>query len=268
MNKILFVFIPGTPGSAVSLLQECLSLLGYPASGSTLENTLNTYTEINNLFFQDLGQDTISLAELPKSCFSSAAAYKAKEKIRELISGLASDFPAWCQADLFFCRIFPLWRAVLEEIGAEIRLIHIVRLPFETAKSISAAFDRDPTWGGRIWLTWNRWAVLHCRPYPHIIITYDQLLADPVSTLTRIGCALRLAYPFSTSEAFHALLNHVQPGRRHINVGAASERKLALFQPHIQVYNLFQAHTATFSSPIQVLSGDSDALDQCCHLRF
>ena len=261
VNKILFVFIPGTPGSAVSLLQECLSLLGYPASGSTLENTLNTYTEINNIFFQDLGQDAISLAELPKSSFSSTAAYNAKEKIRELISGLASHIPAWCLADPLFCRTFPLWQAVLEELGADIRFIHIVRHPFETAKSISVAFDRDPAWGGSIWLTWNRWAVLHCRPYPHIIITYDQLLADPVSTLTRIGCALRLAYPFSTPEAFHALLNHVQPGRRHIHVGTASDRELALFQPHIQVYNLFRAHTVTFSSPIQVLPGDSDALD-------
>jgi FkbM family methyltransferase len=266
MNKLSpctknIIFITGAPASGVSLLHDCLSQFGIPSPEDFSKASWFTCSDINNLFFQELGQDSISSEELPKSSFSSLAAHKAKEKIRELLSSLASDLPAWSMADPLFCHTFPLWRGVLEEAGADIRLIHIVRHPFETAKSISAAFDRDSAWGGRIWLTWNRWAVLHCRSYPHIIVTFDQLLADPVSTLTRIGCALRLTYPFSTPEAFHALLNHVQPGRRHHHAGTASDRELALFQPHIQAYNLFRACTASFSSPSGVLPDDSHALD-------
>lgn len=242
-------------------MQDCLSLLGISAPCSSSENSLQTCADINNLFLQEFARESISTEELPSSSFSSPAAHKAKERIRELLSGISSSTPACCLADPFFCRTFPLWRAVLEEPGADIRLIHIVRHPFETAKSISAAFDRDPAWGGDIWLAWNRWAVLHCRPYSHIIVTFDQLLADPVSTLTRIGCALRLTYPVSSLEAFQALLHHVQPGHRHHHAGAASDRELALFQPHIQAYNLFRACTASFSSPMPVLPDDSHALD-------
>ena len=238
----------------MSIFDQCLRLLGL----KSLENQAKTgASTINQLLFQDLDHSPTMAGALPQGWMDSDGAVRAKERIRDLLASRRDTSAPLFLADALLCRVLPLWMEVFQEEDMELRFIHIVRHPYEVALSLQENEGIDLLKGHLIWMAYNRDALAGCANYQHILITFDQLLADPVTTLKKAELSLGLTFAWDMRVAYHALLDFVQPSLKHHYAGSATEPINISFAPFTRYYDsmrLAQAGTATKSSSRDMVS--------------
>jgi FkbM family methyltransferase len=118
-------------------------------------------------------------------------------------------------------------------------------------------------WGAYFWLIWNKWALESCIQVPHIIVTFDQLLADPVQTMIQIGRQLDFPYPIKPQNAADAILNFIQPSQKHWHASSASLSDRTFFHPYTQIFNFFKkcASRPKNVRMVEPLSGFSSTIE-------
>lgn len=242
------------PRSGASLLTSCLRLLGCAAPVSSASTDPGIIT---SLFFQELDLDPLMIGGLPEDWQQSKAATKAKQRIKALLLTCKQEQAPCILSAPGMTRIIPLWLNVLQEINIEPKIIHILRHPWETAQSLNSNKSMELYKAHLLWLAYNRDALAGCVNHQHILITFDQLLADPVTTLKKVGLALGLAFPRDMRAAYYDLLDFVQPSLKHHYAGSATESSNASFAPFTRYYDsmrLVQAGIATKSNSRDMVS--------------
>lgn len=251
-NPIILVI--GTSRSGISIIDQCLRLLGL----KLLENQAKTgASTINQLLLQDLDHSPTMAGALPQGWMDSDGAVRAKERIRDMLASRRDTSAPLFLADALLCRVLRLWMEVFQGQDIEPRFIHIVRHPYEVAHSLQENVGVDLLKEHLLWLAYNRDALAGCVNHQHILITFDQLLADPVTTLKNVGLSLGLTFPRDMRVAYHDLLDFVQPSLKHYYAGSARESGNAGFAPFTRYYDsmrLAQAGTATKSTTHDMVS--------------
>ncbi|MFZ2630259.1 MAG: class I SAM-dependent methyltransferase [Desulfosalsimonadaceae bacterium] len=218
----------GAPHSGLNLLTQCLRLIGFAmADDSPAGPAL-----IHALLCRDLGISPWTAGSLPHGWQNTSAAQSAKQRIHNLLAMHAGASDPFVLADPFMARAFPIWLDVIVELNLQPRLIHLLRHPWEVARSLIAKENLDLTQAHILWLTYIRDASRFCQGHDHVLITFDQLLADPVTSL---HAALMGEFGIHIPEAL--LLNHVQPELKHHHAGSAPEVETQRFASFIRVYD-------------------------------
>lgn len=222
------ILCTGAPRSGRAVLADCLRVLGFEPLVTADQMGAEI---IDRLLLQELGHSPHRIGPLPENWRESEAGFKARERILKLLASAAS--PSQISVTP---RTLPVWLACMESQKLRTRVIHIVRHPYEVALSLGAHQGLDILQGCLLWLGDVRNVLRHQEGRKQIFITFDQLLADPVTTL----CAAlgdpdpaidelpseinggRGAAAF-TRAACLSLLDTVQPSLRHSHVSRMPE---------------------------------------------
>ena len=269
-NQNLFI-VCGPPRSGLQLIECCLQVLGFAKDTPTYP--LNTAL-INSLLIQDLGLTQYSVGPLPKDWKSGSGAQKAKERIDMLLKEISSSKQTHILSDFQLCRTLPLWQERLQKTDLTPNYVIMLRHPWEVALSLQANQGLDLTQAHILWLAHTRAALRQLSSQltasatsspnnnyqitDNYLITFDQLLADPVSTL---GSIFLPHAPQLSSQHVYSLLDLVQPGKKHFHASMFPESDMfrafdAIYQQlrSGQYDNLLSRDRASYQPEEMILS--------------
>jgi len=110
---------------------------------------------------------------------------------------------------------------ILEEMGVKAGLVLNLRHPLENARSLVSNDGFDLRKAFLLWLSNYREAFSASWSVQNVVITFDQLLADPISTLKRISDTLTVEYPNSLESRHMDILNFVRPEMKRHHSGSS-----------------------------------------------
>ncbi len=244
-KKIDCLIILGMHRSGTSTLAGCLNLLGLdlgenlmpPGQGNGDGHFVNNdLILVHDILLRDLGCKWDMVGNLPRDWQESEAADRAGKSIKSI---LERNFPSnkiWAVKDPRMCRFMPLWLPLLKEMGINPGLILNLRHPLETARSLAQKDEFDLRKGFLLWLSHYREAFSACRDNSNVVITYDQLLADPVSTLKFISESLDVDYPRSLRKTYPEILDFIRPEMKHQHSGPSQNKEESGFAHFIHFY--------------------------------
>lgn len=231
--------------SGGSLLAKCLHHLGINFGKNLLFGD-QTYGDevfanqdvvlLHEILFRDLGCRWDMVGSLPDGWLESEAAQRAEEKLTTLIKEQLMDGRSWAVRDPRLCRFMPLWKRVFTTLGVKPKFIHLIRHPHEVASSLRHHYKASTDKGHLLWLVYNRDALQAIGGNPHFSLTYDQILADPVSAMLRIKDALDIELPSDPIEHSRTLTEFARPELKHHHT-ASDETS---FSQYAWVYEQFR----------------------------
>jgi FkbM family methyltransferase len=229
-----FTILTGTPKSGFSFLSHCLHLLGIKTADKHSPIRIET---IHRLLLQDLGHLPYMAGPLTSGWMQKNGANNAMKKIQSLLllSELNDSAGNLFLADPFLCRFLSLWSNAFEKEKLSPKFVFLLRHPWEVSMSVAHCHKIDLAKAHLVWLTHTLDTLRQC-PDP-VLITFDQLIADPVSALTRLGEELHLTWPKDPWSARSSLLNFVQPGLKCHHASNFSEKNKQKFQVYDQMYH-------------------------------
>jgi len=133
------------------------------------------------------------------------------------------------------CRVLPLWLEVCWTKKIEPYLLHIVRHPYEVALALRKAQGMDLLQGHVLWLSYVRGAMSALDSHKLCLITFDQLLADPVSTFSSVFSSWDPSLSPLTS-SYSSLLDYVQPSLKSNHAGSMSDQDRERLAPFARFY--------------------------------
>jgi hypothetical protein len=108
----------------------------------------------------------------------------------------------WALKDPRLCRLQSLWHDAAVSAGHRLRTIVVYRNPAEVAASMADRNGFSLAKGYRIWALHLCEALVGALPYGAVsIVSYPQLLADPVGALERVGRQLGIDWPRNPEES-------------------------------------------------------------------
>jgi hypothetical protein len=248
------VVVMGTHRSGTSVLAGCLRLLGINLGQNLISDTESDKSQnypqnsdvilIHDILLRDLECRWDMIGNLPDDWQTSKAADTAREKIVNLIDREFAKSTLWAISDPRLCKFLPLWLDIFSKKGLSPGIVLMVRHPYEVAASLQNKNGIDLLKGHLLWLASNRQALAELRQHNHAIVTYDRLLADPVSCLETIAHELNLDFPISLAGAYQDIISYIRPELKHEhNSQAVSGQKgKNAFAHYAWFYDQFRMH--------------------------
>ncbi|MFP4573996.1 MAG: hypothetical protein ACLFNW_13595 [Desulfobacterales bacterium] len=251
--------ILGMHRSGASALAGCLNLMGFNlgnAIAAATDDSPGTFENrdivlAHDILLRDLGCSWDMVGTLPRDWQQSSAAQKAEDTISGILERqLLNTNGPFAVKDPRMCRLMPLWNRVLEKLDVRPSIILLLRHPMEVAKSLQNTNSLDLLKGHLLWLVHYREALAACREHEHVLITFDQILADPVTALQNAAglCALS-----DTDPSRHArdIFQFIRPEYKNFHQGDNKEIKDGLFRHYAWVYDQFRALQAKIRGPVR-----------------
>ena len=143
---------------------------------------------------------------------------EATDELCALLRRHFSDVTTWAVKDPRVCRLLPLWHRALDELGAEVRHIIVLRHPDEVAASLAVrnGFSREKS--DLLWADHLLEAEAETRNRRRAFIAYRDLLERPMECLTELAGELSMAWPRGGAGAQDAVLDFLDSGLRHHRV--------------------------------------------------
>jgi hypothetical protein len=146
-----------------------------------------------------------------------AATQVATETRSLLVDLLKRDFghvPLFGIKDPRMCRLVPLWFPIFESLGVEPHFILIARHPWEVAESLERRDGLEASKGYLLWLDHTLQAELATRVCKRSLVSYEQVLNNPIAVLDRLQAQLQL--PLLQPEGVETSLREfLEPSLQH-----------------------------------------------------
>ncbi len=250
-NRSEGLLVLGMHRSGTSALTGCLDLLGVPLGGPLLapnfanEKGYFEHGEIvsaHDELLEGLGTSALSLVRLPAGWTATPPAGLARERLGAVLRRSFAGKPLWAVKDPRLCLLLPLWHRVLEDLAVEPRFVLLLRDPWEIAQSLEARDGIPPAESLELWLRHATEAESLTRESVRVHVKYDRLLADPFRTVSRLGGALGVQWPFPPSSVGREITRFLEPSLKHWNgLGSDSAAASALEEPFRELYASFCA---------------------------
>ncbi len=240
MDRTILTLL-GSQKSGLTLLAQLLEQLGLASIDA--QSSLKV-SAIHHLLLQDFGYTSTMVAALPRDWSSTRAAQHAKERIRHLVKSSRDKHSLPFLFDPFLAKFMPLWLEVLGEENLVPRYVFLIRHPWEVSQAIAADKVIDHAKAHILWLCHIRDAQLILQNQNHTLITFDQLLADPVTTLSKIS-----GFRFSHLEpAYGYILEIVRSCDKKHHAGNLSNQEKLSFHPYESLYKRIYTDSYTRKS--------------------
>jgi hypothetical protein len=147
------------------------------------------------------------------------------ERLRANAAGAVREvFPVspWVWKDPLHCLVFAFWRKALA-VQPVVVLMH--RNPLEIAASAQRAWGREKIYGLALWERYLRQAVAQIEGLPVLVMSYDQILSEPLAWSEQVhgflaGAGIRVDPPRERD-----VLSFVDPKLRHAHFALADVRR-------------------------------------------
>jgi hypothetical protein len=127
--------------------------------------------------------------------------------------------PIWGLKDPRICRLVPVWREILRDLGSRPRFIFCLRHPEEVAASLARRDGLDAARSRSMWIEHVCAAEADTRDQPRLFLAFDQLLVDPKKAAVSLAQFLDLPEP--EAAALSAVAEFLEPKLRHEATGTA-----------------------------------------------
>ncbi|MCP4181585.1 MAG: hypothetical protein GY756_27795, partial [bacterium] len=194
---------------------------------------INDITLLHDILLRNLGCKWDMIGSLPSDWLDRDDTKEIQNKISGIIE-TESDYLFINDPGL--CRFLPLWMKIFKDKDIEPLFIHMIRHPFEVAKSFKNSEGFDLMKSHLLWLNYNRDAFFATREYKHTVITYDGLLADPVNCMENIRKVFKIKIS-NTQENYKEIINFVQSNSKHHNLNELNNDDNSIYKPYVWIYN-------------------------------
>jgi hypothetical protein len=147
--------------------------------------------------------------------FESDTAGRIRHRLAEALAADYEDAAQFVIKDPRLCRLLPLWLPLFAELGIKPHVIIPLRHPLEVARSLAIRDKFETDRSLMLWLRYLLDAERSSRDLPRFFMTFDTLLADPVTCLTMLAAAIDLSWHHAPSSLAHDLSGFLLPRRRH-----------------------------------------------------
>jgi GT2 family glycosyltransferase/glycosyltransferase involved in cell wall biosynthesis len=113
------------------------------------------------------------------------------------------------------CRLMPVWRQILDNMGVDARVLLPVRNPLEVAESLSKRNGTSPARAYIIWLRHVLDAEHDSRGIPRLIFDYDDLLQDWRTFASQASQALAISWPADSAQTSAKIDAFLSSSHRH-----------------------------------------------------
>lgn len=223
----LAFLVLGMHRSGTSALTRVLSLCGaslprqlIPASERNARGYFESQTiwRHHEALLEEAGTSWFDPSPLPPAWFDSPAATDWVERLAEAVRHEFGESQAFVLKDPRICRLLPLWRRVLAEVGAEPRCVLPLRHPNEVAASLDRSEGIAVQHGLLLWLDYLLAAEKYSRDLPRSFVLFGDLVADWRSVIARIERDLDYRFPRRSREAEAEVDGFLTPDLRHEQV--------------------------------------------------
>ncbi len=219
------ILVLGTHRSGTSALTRLLNLCGAALPEGLIEaspdvNAAGFWESAELLALHDevlaaMGGSWHDLRAFAPGWFEGAVAAGFRERLTALLVREYGGAKLLLVKDPRLCRLLPLWRPVLAEMGIEPMVVIPVRNPLEVAASLR---ERDGFGEGKGLLLWLRHVLAaerDSRGVARAFVSYEQVLADAPGVAERLGRELGVKWPRAPKLAAAEMAGFVSPALRH-----------------------------------------------------
>lgn len=221
--------------------KNCLVILGMHRSGTS------ALSGVLNILGMSLGQQMMRSNEYnPKGYFENQPIVDLNDRIMDRL-GFAWDDPFpfpenWQQQDFLavyqhqfveilesefttdqligfkdprICILLPWWQQTLEKCNLTPYYPIIVRHPLEVAASLAKRDRFSVQKSVLLWMKHMLEAEFHTRNQPRCFLSFEQLLRQPVESLSRLASALQFSFPYPLEERKQEILRFLEKDLKH-----------------------------------------------------
>jgi hypothetical protein len=253
MKKNSFLFIMGAVRSGIALTSDCFRLTLSDQVFIQNEVLYHKICHINYTLTKKLKYNHGTFFNhIEKSAYQVVDI--ENDKVIENAIGQISHLITFAQAEskncimlngTLFCYCVPFWINILREMEINTQFIHVVRHPHEVALFLNKENQTPFLNGHMIWLSYVRKALENLKGHDVFTIGFDQLLANPVTTLN--NCYTSLGLPPISTEKVQNLIDHVQPVFKNYHVSAMPKTHRQRFAPFSKYYDQLRAKAFSFA---------------------
>ncbi len=189
----LAVLVLGSYGSGTSALAGVIRLLGADSPPNCDGSA--ALMKINNELASTAGSEWDDWRALDRSLRSAPGAQLLKERALDALRMNFMSSRLFVVHDPVICRFLPFWRAIVDEFKARPVVVLLVRNPFEVIDSLRRHDGCGSSTSCLLWLRHTLDAERASRDLPRAVVTYDALLSDWTSVISRLQIELGLRWP-------------------------------------------------------------------------
>jgi hypothetical protein len=218
------IMVLGMHRSGTSAFTRLLNLLGADLPSNLLppsETNQTGYWEsadlvaIHDSLLASAGSTWTDWRRLNPDWFGSSAVVAFKEKILDVLRRDFANSSLFVIKDPRICRLWPLWRDILDDFGAKPLVVMPLRNPLEIAASLKWRENLIPA---NIYLLWLRHmldAEVATRAEQRALATYDSLLKDWQGVAREISARLKITWPRRSATIEVEVERFLTPRLRH-----------------------------------------------------
>lgn len=170
--------------------------------------------DINDRILYALGSAWDDILPLDPGRLDDTHLEPLTQRLQRILRRDFSKEPLWGLKDPRMCRLMPYWLPILSGLSVKPHFLLVVRHPMEVVGSL-AKRDRFSTEKALLlWLEHNLEAERHTRGYPRMVVTFDDLLSNPLAQLDKAQQRLNLDFPIPLSKATDRIQSFVTPELR------------------------------------------------------
>ena len=169
----------------------------------------------DNRIFPLLQSTWYDIAALPEGWHTADAILPLYEEAKQIIGEDYAGMEIFGIKDPRICILFPFWERVLNELEIAIKIILPYRSPLEVHHSMHKRNDFSMEKSLMLWTKHVLFAEYYSRNHPRVFTTYDTLLHDTKSLLSRVSDTLGIVYPNPIETRQEALNAFLEKGLRH-----------------------------------------------------
>ena len=218
------LLVLGVHRSGTSMLSGSISRLGLQAAATlmppTSANERGYYeslpiSKLNDRIFSALGTSWKGWEPIDPSWFATPQALEFQIEALELVQSEFDISAPFVLKDPRICRLFPFWKAVLDQLDVPPTIFHIHRNPLEVAASLSEreAFGED--YALLLWLRYVLDVEFSSRNTRRVFTSYALLLKDWKSELASISEMSGLETLSKTDQSESGVMDFISPDLRH-----------------------------------------------------
>ena len=163
----------------------------------------------------DLGSSWDDPLPLPDGWWTRPDVTPHRRELANIIARDFDDLPLWGIKDPRMCRLVPLWRSLLAEFGIRPTWVLTCRHPAEVARSLARRDGFSAEKSGLLWLIHQLEAEWDTRGASRIFLEFEDVLAEPIVSLQRIGAEMARPFPIPIQSRLDEIWSFITPKLRH-----------------------------------------------------
>lgn len=217
------ICVMGSGRSGTSAITRCIDFLGAyigPDFNPPNRNNPKGYYEQRNInHIHEAIKRQLGKRPFPQGWENQDIIQPYKERLKRLVENEFLDKPLWGWKDPRNCENVELWRDIFDELSVSSHYLIIVRNPLDVMASMQKAWNRETNHALLQWKIRVLHSLKKTQNENRIIINYNELLTDSLSTMKRIANTFNISYQKDDILLKTQLDNFIEPGLRHFDSG-------------------------------------------------